>query len=173
MAQLIDDLLKLSRVTRGELERGEVDLSELAQAIATELQKTEPSRQVPFEIAPGMVVDGDPRLLGVVLENLLDNAWKFTSTHPQAKIKFGVAERDGRPAYYVRDDGVGFDMAYADKLFEPFQRLHGADEFKGTGVGLATVARIVRRHGGHVWAVSAVGQGTTVFFTLSPEEKTA
>lgn len=166
MGRLVDDLLQLSRTGRAELERKTVDLSKLARATSVELRKTKPDREVTFDIAPGVVAKGDPRLLPIVLENLLGNAWKFTSKHPEARIEFGVTKEDGGPVYYVRDDGAGFDMAYADKLFKPFQRLHSADKFEGNGIGLATVARIVRRHGGRVWADSAVEKGTTVYFTL-------
>jgi light-regulated signal transduction histidine kinase (bacteriophytochrome) len=166
MAQLIDDLLKLSRVTRGEHERRKVDLSKLAQAVAAELRQTTPERQVTFGIAPGVTAEGDARMIRIAFENLLGNAWKFTAKHDHATIEFGVADQDGKAAYFVRDDGAGFDMAYADKLFQPFQRLHSDAEFGGTGIGLATVARIVHRHGGRVWAESGVGQGTTVYFTL-------
>jgi len=166
MAQLIDDLLQLSRLARGEIHREEVDLSGMARAIAAELQKTQPDRQVEVRIAQGVVVEGDPRLLRVVLDNLLSNAWKFTSKNPRATIEFGVIENDGRPVYFVQDDGAGFDMAYGDKLFGPFQRLHAPTEFSGTGIGLATVQRIVHRHGGRVWAAGAVGQGATFSFTL-------
>ena len=166
MAQLIDDLLKLSRVTRGEHERRKVDLSKLAQAVAVELRQTTPERQVTFGIAPGVTAEGDARMIRIAFENLLGNAWKFTAKHDHATIEFGVADQDGKAAYFVRDDGAGFDMAYADKLFQPFQRLHSDAEFGGTGIGLATVARIVHRHGGRVWAESGVEQGTTVYFTL-------
>lgn len=166
MAHLIDDLLQLSRVTRGELDHSEVDLSKLAQAVAAELQESAPERQVTFDIAPGVTAEGDARMIRIALENLLGNAWKFTGKNPQAKIEFGLTNHDGKPAYFVRDDGAGFDMAYADKLFQPFQRLHSGAEFGGTGIGLATVARIIGRHGGRVWAESAVEQGTTVYFTL-------
>ena len=166
MAQLIDDLLQLSRLARSEMRREDVDLSGMARAIAADLQKTQPDRQVDVRIAQGVVAEGDPRLLRVVLDNLLSNAWKFTSKNPRATIEFGVIENDGRPAYFVRDDGAGFDMAYGDKLFGPFQRLHAPTEFPGTGIGLATVQRIVHRHGGRVWATGAVGQGATFSFTL-------
>ena len=166
MAQLIDDLLQLSRLVRGEIHRKQVDLSGMARAIAAELQKTQPDRQVNVRIAEGVVAEGDPRLLRVVLDNLLSNAWKFTSKNPQATIEFAVIENDGRRAYFVRDDGAGFDMAYGDKLFGFFQRLHTPTEFPGTGIGLATVQRIVHRHGGRVWATGAVGQGATFSFTL-------
>jgi len=166
MAQLIDDLLDLSRVTRAEMRRDAVDLGPLAQSIAAELQTMQPERQVEVIIADGLNTRGDPRLLRVVLENLLSNAWKFTGQQPQARIAFGLAEQNGQTAYFVRDNGAGFDMAYADKLFGVFQRLHRADEFPGTGVGLATVQRIIHRHGGRVWAEGAVGQGATFYFTL-------
>lgn len=160
MALLLDDLLELAQTARGELDRREVDLSELARKIA-------PERDVDFDIAPGIVAIGDEQLLEVIIVNLLDNAWKFTSKHPQAKIEFGVTNHKGKPAYYVRDDGAGFDMDYAEKLFQPFQRLHRRDEFPGTGIGLATVKRIVDRHGGEVWITAGVEQRATACFTLS------
>lgn len=166
MGRLIDDLLNLSRMTRIEMRREVVDLSALAQAITAELQNREPGRQAEFVIAEGMEVNGDKRLLMVVLENLLGNAWKFTEKHPRARIECGVTQVNGKPAYFVRDDGAGFDMAYADKLFGAFQRLHGTTEFSGTGIGLATVQRIIHRHGGRVWAEGAVEQGATFYFTL-------
>src|SRR5215471_8228045 len=166
MGQLIDDLLELSRVTRVELRREAVDLSALARAIAAELQQTQPGRQVTFVIAEGLVARGDVRLLRGVLENLLNNAWKFTGKLTHAEITFGSTQQDGRPVYCVHDNGAGFDMAYADKLFGAFQRLHPASEFEGTGIGLATVQRIIHRHGGRVWAEGAVGQGARFYFTL-------
>ncbi len=167
MALLIDDLLDLSRVTRSALRRQTVDLSALAREIAAEIQKSRPDREAMFVIAEDLVAEGDPRLLRVALENLLGNAFKFTSKKVVATIEFGAASYEGGDvAYYVRDDGVGFDPRYAEKLFGAFQRLHGADEFEGTGIGLATVARIVHRHGGRVWAEGAVGEGATFFFTL-------
>lgn len=174
MGQLIDDLLVLSRVTRSEM-RGEiVDLSTPASKIAEELQKTDPRRSVEFIIDPGMKAEGDPRLLRVVLENLLGNAWKFTRNCEKAIIRFGVLTdstpdahgKTGKPVYFVSDNGAGFDMAYADKLFGAFQRLHGSKEFPGSGIGLATVKRIVSRHAGEVWAESEVDRGATFFFTL-------
>lgn len=166
MAQLIDDLLNLSRVTRAQMRLAPVDLSALAQRIAAELRHSAPDRAVEFVIAPGLVVQGDPGLLHVALENLLANAWKFTAPRARARIEVGVTVHAGRPAYFVRDDGVGFDMRYADKLFGAFQRLHAAEEFPGTGIGLATVQRIVHRHGGRVWAEGAVDRGATFYFTL-------
>jgi signal transduction histidine kinase len=167
MGRLIEDLLTLSRLTRGGIRQELVDLSAVAQAIAAQLLDTEPERQVAFEIGEGIVAVGDPRLLQVVLDNLLSNAWKFTSRKPQARIEFGTLQLDGQDVYFVRDDGAGFDMAYAEKLFGAFQRLHALDEFDGTGIGLATVQRIVHRHGGQVWAEAAVDQGATFYFTLA------
>ncbi|MCL6639570.1 MAG: PAS domain S-box protein [Firmicutes bacterium] len=166
MGRLIDDLLDLSRVTRCEIFREKVDLSAMAQSIAEELKRTEPERQADFVITPGVTAEADPRLLRVVMENLLGNAWKFTGKHPRARIEFGVTEERGETVYYIRDDGAGFDRAYAGKLFGAFQRLHRMDEFPGTGVGLATVQRIIHRHGGRVWAEGAVEQGATFYFTL-------
>ena len=166
MGQLIDDLLKLSRVTRAEMVWEPVNLSEIAQSVAAGLRKRQPERQVEVTIAPGMVAIGDPQLLRTVLENLLDNAWKFTSTRPVARAEFGVTWEDTKPVYYVGDNGVGFDMSYVDKLFGAFQRLHRADEFPGTGIGLAIVQRIIQRHGGRVWAEGEVDKGATIYLTL-------
>ncbi len=166
MGQLIDDLLNLSRVTRSEMHGERVDLSALTQAIAAVLQKADPERRVTFVIQKGVVVNGDARLLKVVLENLLDNAWKFSAKHPRAKIEFGMIQHEGKPAYFVRDDGAGFDVAYAGNLFGAFQRLHAVTEFPGTGIGLVTVQRIIHRHGGRVWAEGAVEKGATLYFTI-------
>jgi light-regulated signal transduction histidine kinase (bacteriophytochrome) len=166
MARLIDDLLMLSRLTRREMHRECVDLSAIAQTIAADLKKTQPERNVEWHIAGGVRVDGDPGLLRIVLENLLGNAWKYTSKQECAHIEFGVTWQDGLPVYFVRDDGMGFNMAYAHKLFGAFQRLHGMTEFPGTGIGLATVQRILHRHGGRVWAEGAVNQGAAFYFTL-------
>jgi len=163
MGELIDALLDLSRVGRRPLRRETVDLSSLASAIADELRRTEPGRRVEFEIAENVRGEGDETLLRLVLQNLIANAWKFTAGREPARIAFGIGE-DG--AYYVRDNGAGFDMAYAGHLFAPFHRLHGAAEFPGTGIGLATVDRIVRRHAGRVWADGEVGKGATFHFTL-------
>jgi light-regulated signal transduction histidine kinase (bacteriophytochrome) len=153
-------------MTRSEMRHERVDLSALARNLAKELQRSDPERAVEFVLKDGIVAEGDQRLLRVVLENLQRNAWKFTGSQPQARVEFGLTELDGTSTYFVRDDGVGFDMAYADKLFGAFQRLHKTTEFPGTGIGLATVQRIVRRHGGSVWAEGAVGQGATFYFTL-------
>ena len=156
MGRLIDDMLNLARTARCELVRGKVDLSALAREILSELQKVEPERRVKSMIVPDLIVEGDRTLLRVVLENLLGNAWKFTSKQPDARIEFGAQSKDGRTVYFVRDNGAGFDMKYADKLFGTFQRLHDGTEFPGSGIGLATVQRIVHRHGGRVWAESAL-----------------
>lgn len=171
MGHLIDDLLTLSRVTRSDMHMETVDLSRIASRICTDLQQTQLERQVEIAIQPNLVAQGDTHLLQVVLENLLNNAWKFTSKHLQAEIEFGaIAQDNGIFAYFVRDDGTGFDMAYSDKLFSPFQRLHAIGEFPGNGIGLATVQRIVHRHGGRVWAEAAVEKGATFYFTLVAEE---
>ena len=169
MNALIDDLLKLSRLSRAKLEPAPVDLSALAEEICRQLQETTPERHVVLEIAPKLMAQGDPGLLRAALENLLGNAWKYTSKTPQPRIEFGRTEQDGQPVYFVRDNGAGFDMAYADKLFGAFQRLHHPGEFEGTGIGLATVRRIIHRHGGRIWAEAAPGQGATFYFTLSPQ----
>ncbi|MCH7737909.1 MAG: HAMP domain-containing protein [Chloroflexi bacterium] len=166
MGVLIDDLLNLSRVTRGDLRHEEVDLTAIARKVVAELEEGDPERQVTFEIAEGAVTMGDPNLLRAVLDNLIGNAWKFTGNHPTAKIEFGITEDGGQPAFYVRDDGAGFDMRYSENLFGAFQRLHGMTEFPGTGIGLATVQRIIHRHGGRVWAEGEVEQGATFYFTL-------
>jgi light-regulated signal transduction histidine kinase (bacteriophytochrome) len=167
MGQLIDALLDLSRVTRAPLRREHLDLSAMARAIMVDLQRQEPTRQVAFIIAEGLRAVGDPRLLQVVLENLLGNAWKYSAKQPQACIEVGsLAQSDSTLAFFVRDNGVGFDMRYADKLFGAFQRLHRMSEFVGNGVGLATVQRIIHRHGGRVWAEAEVGRGATFYFTL-------
>jgi len=165
MGDLIDALLELSRVARQPLERRNVNLSALAGSVADELRRGEPHRKVVFAIDPDVAAEGDGRLLRLVLQNLFGNAWKFTASRTPGTIAFG-AERNGEVVYFVRDDGVGFDMRYADQLFLPFHRLHGATEFPGTGIGLATVARIVQRHGGRIWAKGAVGEGATFYFTL-------
>jgi len=169
MGELIDDLLALSRVGRVEMQFEPVDLTALAQEIAARLQENEPGRQVEFAIQAGLATRGDAHLLGVALTNLLGNAWKFTGPRDLARIEFGQDEIGGRPAYFVRDNGVGFDMAYASKLFGAFQRLHSAAEFPGTGIGLATIQRVVQRHGGRVWATAQVGKGATFYFTLEEE----
>jgi signal transduction histidine kinase len=166
MARLIDDLLALSRVSRRPLRRAEVDLSALAESVIADLRKAEPGRVVEVTITPGLKVNADAGLLRIALENLLGNAWKFTRRNEQPGIELGIIPGAVSPEYYVHDNGAGFDMAYADKLFDAFQRLHRASEFEGTGIGLATVHRVIRRHGGHVRAEAEVGKGATFYFTL-------
>ncbi len=171
MGQLIDDLLGLSQVRRARIAREPVNLSELAEAIVGELRRNEPSREVRFVVAPDTEAQGDSRLLRIALENLLRNAWKFTHKKPGAVIELGKRSEPGGTVYLVADNGVGFDPAYAEKLFRPFQRLHGDAEFEGTGIGLAIVARIIERHGGTIWAESSPDQGATFFFTLPVRNK--
>lgn len=166
MGQLIDDMLTLSRVTRGELRKEDVDLGALAQDAALGLKRRQPGRDVAVVVEANVVVKGDARLLRIVLDNLMSNAWKFTGRHETARIEFGVRHDGDDPVYFVKDDGAGFDMAYAAKLFGAFQRLHSSEEFVGTGIGLATVQRIIHRHGGHVWAEGEVDKGATIFFTI-------
>ena len=166
MAELIDDLLNLSKVTRAAMKSVSVDLSHLAQGVAAELQRTHAERRVNFKINPNLKAHGDPNLLQVVLENLLNNAWKFTSKREQAQIEFGSKHENDETIFFIRDNGAGFDMAYVGKLFGAFQRLHTMKEFSGTGIGLATVQRIIHRHGGRIWAEAALDQGATFFFTL-------
>ena len=170
MNALFGALLELVRISRGELHRCSVDLSAVVHLITEELQERQPDRQVEFVIAEGITANGDDQLLRIVLENLLGNAWKFTSRRAHAHIEFGVEPHpDGKTAYFVRDDGAGFDMDYAAKLFNPFERLHNEKEFPGIGIGLATVQRIIQRQGGRVWAKGEVGKGATFYFTLGGE----
>lgn len=167
MAQLIDDILELSRVSRVEMRRERVDLSAMARSIADELQDGDRTRRAEMSVAPGLTVEGDARLLRLVLQNLLDNAWKFTSRTDLARIEVaGFRQADGTPVFYVRDNGAGFDPAYAHKLFGTFQRLHSEAEYPGTGVGLSTVQRIIHRHRGRVWAEASPGRGATFYFTI-------
>ncbi|MGH8503652.1 MAG: PAS domain-containing sensor histidine kinase [Gammaproteobacteria bacterium] len=171
MGQLIDDLLTLSRFTRSEMRMARVDLSDMARAVAAECQASEPTRAVEVVIAPDLTATADAQLTRVVLDNLIGNAWKFTGHQPRARIEIGAELHDGGTAFYVRDNGCGFDMSYADKLFGAFQRLHSRAEFDGSGIGLATVQRIVHRHGGRIWARAAVDQGATFYFALSPADE--
>lgn len=166
MGEQIDEILQLSRVTQGEMQWSDVDMSMLANAAIDNLREAEPSRRVDARVAPDMRVAGDKTLLGVVLDNLIGNAWKYTATKDCACIEIGVLKRAEEPVFFVKDNGAGFDMLYAGKLFGIFQRLHKADEFEGTGIGLATVERIVHRHKGRVWAEAEVNKGATFFFTL-------
>ena len=170
MAKLIDDLLELSRISRIPVERKPIDVSALAQSIAEELQQAEPARRVQFVIEPRLRAQGDSQLLRIAMQNLMNNAWKFTSRIEEARIEVGTRQEGGAPAFFVRDNGAGFDMSYAGKLFGAFQRLHAVTEFPGTGIGLATVQRIIHKHGGRVWAESVVDQGATFYFTLQPQE---
>lgn len=166
MGFLIGDMLKLAGVTSAELLHGPVDLSRLVRETAASLQESHPDRVVDLRIQEGIVVGGDRRLLQVAMVNLLDNGWKFTARTRHPRIEFGMEVKDGRKIYFIRDNGVGFDMAYGNKLFAAFGRLHGSDEFPGTGIGLATVKRVIARHGGEVWAEAEAGKGATFYFTL-------
>jgi light-regulated signal transduction histidine kinase (bacteriophytochrome) len=168
MASLIDDMLTLSRLTRNEMSLKPVHMSDLVLEITTQLEQREGTeREVEFVVAPDVVVQADIHLIRIALGNLLDNAWKFTAKQPLACIEFGIEPQpDGQTAYFVRDNGAGFDMAYSEKLFGAFQRLHTLAEFPGTGIGLAIVQRVIRRHGGQVWAEGSVGEGATFYFTL-------
>jgi PAS domain S-box-containing protein len=167
MGQLIDALLSLSRITRAEIRRERVDLTKLADAVMRQVRAVEPDRVVEFVNQSEVVAYGDPPLLRAIFENMLANAWKFTNARANARIAFGCRHDDGEPVYFIQDNGAGFDMSYADKLFTPFQRLHSTSEFAGTGIGLATVHRIVRRHSGRIWAEGEVGGGATFYFTLA------
>jgi len=167
MGQLIEDLLNLSKVSRGELARRDVDVGELARQVVADVQSREPARKVEVSVWDGMQAYADPRLLRAALENLIGNAWKFSAKAEQPRIEIGLL-RDGQEAtFFVRDNGAGFDMRYANKLFGAFQRLHSANEYQGTGIGLATVQRIVHRHGGRIWADATPGKGAVFFFTLA------
>lgn len=166
MSELIDDLLKLARVSKSAVQLEQVDLSEMVESITSELKQQQPERILAISITPDLEVNADRRLMRIVLENLLNNAWKFTSKKDQAVIEFGRQSKDGKPAFFIRDNGAGFDMAYAEKLFGVFQRLHSVNEFPGTGVGLATVHRILKIHGGEIWAEGKVGEGAAFYFTL-------
>jgi light-regulated signal transduction histidine kinase (bacteriophytochrome) len=166
MGQLIDDLLALSRVSRAEMTRAPVDLSLVAAAVLDRLRAVQTAREVESSVETGLLAYGDPALVEIALCNLIENAWKFTAGRRPGRIWVGASQVDGERAFYVRDNGAGFDMAYSNKLFGAFQRLHRSSEFPGTGIGLATVQRIARRHGGRVWAEGRVDQGATFYFTL-------
>lgn len=171
MSQLIEDVLHLSRVTRAEITSREVDLSALVTLLLARMQEAEPERPVDTRIRPGVIVQGDGQLLRIALQNLLDNAWKFTRARESAMIEFGLSHSGGETQYFVRDNGAGFDMAYVGRLFGPFQRLHREKDFPGTGIGLATVQRIIHRHGGRVWGEGAVDNGATFHFTLGRQRQ--
>jgi len=166
MGALIEALLQLSRITRSELTRQNVDLSGIARDVASELLRRDTQRHPNLHIQDGLMAQGDPALLRIVLENLLQNAWKFTRKKAEAEIEFNTTRVDEEAVFCLRDNGAGFDMAYADKLFSPFRRLHKATDFEGTGIGLATVARVIHRHGGRIWAEGKVDQGAAFYFTL-------
>ncbi|HYX53168.1 MAG TPA: ATP-binding protein, partial [Candidatus Limnocylindrales bacterium] len=168
MSALIDDLLMVSRTTRSEINRQRVNLSEVAEDALTQLRSTDPKRRVEVDIQPNLTVQADPGLMRVLIENLIGNAWKFSGNNPQAHIIFASEQRDNETVFFIRDNGGGFDPAYTNRLFVPFQRLHTSDEFPGTGVGLATAQRIIRRHGGRIWAEAEKNKGATFFFTLPP-----
>jgi len=170
MCGLVDELMSLSRVTRAEMRRERVDLSALALSVGADLKQRDLSREMELTVQPDLWASGDAGLLYSALFNLLENAWKFTSKRPSARVEFGAIEKNGTPVYFVRDDGAGFDMACSQRLFQAFQRLHAASEYAGSGIGLATVARIVKRHGGRLWAESGIGRGATFYFSLSPEK---
>ena len=170
MGRLIDDLLRLSQVMRAELRRQSLDLSELARNVASRVAHQNDGRQVDVQIADGLKADGDFGLVTIVFENLFSNGWKYTSKRDQPRVEFASRpEPDGSSGFYVRDNGAGFDMQYAKRLFQPFQRLHSEADFPGTGIGLATVRRIIQRHGGRVWAEAEIGKGATFYFTLPSE----
>ena len=171
MAQLIDDLLQLSKLTRKEMQREKVDLSALAKSVTEELQRNQPDRHTNFIIGENLTTIGDEKLLHVMLENLIGNSWKFTGRKDDPTIEFNSSHNNGKSVYYVKDNGAGFDMEYADKLFGAFQRLHTTNEFEGTGIGLANVQRIINRHGGRVWAEGTINQGATFYFTLQPQSE--
>lgn len=173
MGHLIDDMLRLARIARSEIVRDDVDISQLAQEVVSQLRTSEPGREVAIDIAPDLKAIGDRHLLRAMLENLLGNAWKFTSKRRDARIEIGAKDNDTERVFFVRDNGSGFDMRYADKLFGVFQRLHTDREYAGTGIGLATVQRVVRKHGGRIWAEAAVGQGATFYFVLQSQSQTS
>jgi light-regulated signal transduction histidine kinase (bacteriophytochrome) len=167
MSDLIDALLQLSRVTRSQMKPVKVNLTAIAQDIIEELQAENPERQVEVKLAPALETKGDPQLLRIVLCNLLHNAWKYTSKRSQPRIEFGIiTDNASQPTYFIKDNGAGFDQTYVDKLFTAFQRLHAQAEFPGTGIGLATVQRIIYRHGGKVWAEGECDRGATIYFSL-------
>jgi light-regulated signal transduction histidine kinase (bacteriophytochrome) len=164
--QIIDELLHLSRISRQDVKRQDVDLSGIAATIAADLRRAQPDRSVAIDIKKGVMASADAPLVKVILSNLIGNAWKFTSKREHARIEFGTFEHEGKTVYYVKDNGAGFDQKFADRLFLPFHRLHSEQEFEGTGIGLATVERAVRRHGGEIWTEGKTGEGAAFFFTL-------
>jgi light-regulated signal transduction histidine kinase (bacteriophytochrome) len=171
MGNLIDDLLELSRISRSKFRPKKINLSKLAESVTEKLRQQDPDRKVDIVVEPGVEVNADLSLLDVVLDNLLGNAWKFSSKKESPKIQFARTLIDGKTVYYVKDNGVGFNPRYKNKLFMPFQRLHHNEEFPGTGIGLATVKRIIEKHGGRVWANSKQNKGTTIYFTIGQPDK--
>jgi light-regulated signal transduction histidine kinase (bacteriophytochrome) len=169
MGSLIDELLNLSRLSRSELKRQRLDLGVAAESILIDLKRRSPSRDIDVQIEQGLVVNADPQMVRIALENLIHNAWKYTGKTPYPRIEIGSVPNGHARVFHVKDNGAGFDMTYARKLFGAFQRLHSDHEFEGTGVGLAIVQRIVHRHGGRIWANAAVDAGATFYFTLEPE----
>jgi light-regulated signal transduction histidine kinase (bacteriophytochrome) len=172
MASLIDNMLDLSRVSRASIYAVTINLSSVVHSILEELRSNDTNRTAEFIITPGLTDTADPVLMRMVLQNLLENAWKFTSKKPVTHIEFGITAKDGTKTYFVRDNGAGFEMEYIGKLFTPFQRLHQTTEFPGTGIGLATVQRIIHRHYGTIWAKGKVDLGATFYFTLNAEKET-
>jgi light-regulated signal transduction histidine kinase (bacteriophytochrome) len=166
MNELIDALLELSRISRAGVGRYKVDISQIAHAVIDEARRRDVTRRLGATVAPGLEAQADGRLVRILFDNLVGNAWKFTSKTPEPHVEIGSERRDGETVFFVRDNGAGFDMAYADRLFTPFQRLHSDRDYSGTGIGLATVRRIVERHGGRIWAESEPGKGASFFFTL-------
>jgi light-regulated signal transduction histidine kinase (bacteriophytochrome) len=166
ISELTEDMLKLSRITRAEMKREPVDLGSIANSIINEFKDDQPLRQIEIKIAPNLIVSGDTQLLTMALRNLLENAWKFTLKCQITHIEFGSIEEEGKMVYFIKDNGIGFDMRYKDKLFQPFQRLTTDKDYPGTGIGLAIVQRIIRRHGGKIWAEAETGKGATFYFTL-------
>jgi light-regulated signal transduction histidine kinase (bacteriophytochrome) len=173
MGLLIDDLLALSRITRMDVHREHVDVSAVAASVVSDLSQRAPDRAVDVRIAPGVTAEADPRMVRIALENLLENAWKFTTRTDRPQIEIGIVGNGGPQIYYVRDNGAGFDMQQAHLLFNAFQRLHSDQEFSGSGIGLTTVQRIVHRHGGRIWADAMVNAGAAFYFTLQPQEASA
>ena len=171
MSQLTDDMLKLSRINRDDMYKDQVDLSDMAQSIIEELRANQPERKAEIKIAPDLMASGDKNLLTIAMRNLLENAWKFTAKCPQTRIEMGELKKDGEKVYFIRDNGIGFDMRYKDKLFQPFQRLNTDKDYPGTGIGLAIVQRVIHRHGGKIWAESEKEKGTTFYFTPGAEDE--
>ncbi|VVB60292.1 Methanogenesis regulatory histidine kinase FilI [uncultured archaeon] len=166
MSQLIDDMLRLSRLTRVEMTLQKVDLDSIASTVIEDLKKTDPKRKVTFITEKKLITEGDANLLQILLENLFGNAWKFTKKCKQAEIEFGKTKHDQETVFFIRDNGAGFNMKYVDKLFIPFQRLHDNTDYQGTGIGLSIVSRIIHRHGGRIWADAEENKGATFYFTL-------